>query len=205
MTIQKPGGINFFVVIIFAVFSLFINLCGAQIDSKQQVIYERVTSIVDVGNERELFVSAFMNAYRYEKDHFDSIGIFDMRHYFVDVFNEEFTHVEQELQMSSPIYFVRAIVNNEVVGFITFNEERSGQIYIRWLAVSPACGRHGIGKGLVDSIKKNVPDVRQLVLVTYKLDKPAMNFWKNKMSFVPSDYSRQEYDSAMFQGYTYNF
>jgi ribosomal protein S18 acetylase RimI-like enzyme len=196
--------------LIFKQILLFLSIISpVYVGCNQAVTYERVASITDLSQERDLFIAAFMSAYKDEHAHFESIGIFDMHCYFSDVFDEEFSHVKQQLQAEFPIYFIRARVDEHTVGFITFhstiNEDgQPHQIYIRWLAVSPAFGRLGIGKGLVACIKKMLPDVERLILVAYKLDKPAMNFWGNSMGFSLSDYSRPEYDSVMFQGYTYN-
>lgn len=187
---------------------LIIVRCGmadAQKENGCEISYEQIFVATDFSQEKKVFVDAFTTAYKDDYEHFQSIGIFDMHKYFGNIFDEEFLQVVQQLKTLPPIYLVEAKVNRQVAGLITFNEEEPHQVYIRWLAISPIHGRLGLGKALVNYIKKILPHTCRLMVVAYKIDRPAMNFWKNKMNFIPSDYSRKEYDSATFQGFTYNF
>lgn len=113
------------------------------------ITYERITARADFSQERKLFVDAFANTYKNDPEPFEKLGIYDISGYFAREFNKEFYKFAQAFYTSSPIYVIRARIGNTVVGFVFFNKEKTaGQVYIRWLAVSPAYGKHGIGREL---------------------------------------------------------
>lgn len=153
--------------------------------------------------ERELCKTVFKDAYKnFSLDADLQVTEYtNLDAWLEDSFNGSFK--TETIQLNNPqskSYFIHAIINNSVIGFACFEEDGNAKVYLRKLAVDPAYKRLGIGTELVKSIFNKLPNIKEIRLITRKINLVARDFFQ-ALGFVENDYIRAGYDSALFIGY----
>jgi len=98
------------------------------------------------------------------------------------------------------IYMVSASINGKVVGFAACNPtEVPGQVYMRQLAVSPEHWRTGIGKMLMYSVFRVLPNTKHLILAVRRLNACARDFYA-AMNFSECDYMYEKLVAEKYVG-----
>jgi len=183
-------------LIVFLLSSYFFILsCGVQ---KNEVpIALQWISDSNLGQEEEVFVSSFLEAYKNFSEEQLKINK-SKKEWLKNGFKAEQDEFEKE---NGKVFIVSAKKNSKVVGFASFNEtESKGEVYIRQLAVAPEYWKQGIGKKLVFSINKKISNIKKYVLVTRRCNFGAKNFYTN-LGFKEFEYQHEGLDPKQYVGY----
>jgi len=114
-----------------------------------------------------------------------------------EVFDDEVIDVND---VKKEIYTVSASINGKVVGFAACNPtEVPGQIYLRQLAVSPEYWRMGIGKKLLYSFFRVLPNTKHLILAVRRLNTCARDFY-SALNFSECDYMYEKLVAEKYVG-----
>lgn len=98
----------------------------------------------------------------------------------------DYWDVELQSLANKPIRWIVAKIDDEIVGYASFNTEESpDEIYLELLCVKPTYQGQGIGKSLLYSIFQIEDNVKKLSLVTRRVNTSAIGFYK-KLGFEES-------------------
>ncbi len=151
----------------------------------------------DLNECSKIFTDSFLHAY---KDFTSQLlGVQDKRLFL----EEDFLHASHDFQMGKQKIIV-AKIENKIIGLAGFKEaEKPGQIYITLLTVAPAHWKEGIGKQLVFSAFDIFENVKELVVITRKVNEGARNFYL-KLGFNASPYMHPGYSPEKYIGYEWS-
>ena len=114
---------------------------------------------------------------------------------------EEFSHGDLD-------YWVQATIDEKLVGWATFQREKSDQnaVYMNLLVVHPAYQKKGIGEQLVKSLMnlKMIPNLSEIHLLLRKKNRVGRIFYP-KLGFVSDPkYKRDNFvDVSLLEGWTW--
>lgn len=99
-------------------------------------------------------------------------------------------------------FVVGAFFENHLIGYVSFDKPtESGEVYIRHLAVSTDYWQSGIGRKLVFSSLKLIPDTTCLALVMRRKNETARVFYKHLGFEEREEYLPTSWDPKYFIGY----
>jgi len=125
----------------------------------------------------------------------------DLKEWLSQHFSDEF--IDGLKNPESPFRLLAAKVDRIPAGYAIFDVSRYPDlVYISELSVDPAFQRRGIGKQLVFSILKPLPQTVRLVLITRKANFQACAFYPS-IGFKYSDYIHEGYDPELYIGFEY--
>ncbi|BDC34195.1 hypothetical protein Noda2021_01530 [Candidatus Dependentiae bacterium Noda2021] len=176
------------------IYLLVCHLLLAACSGQGAVTIHRV-SAGTLEHEEALFVRAFCHGYA--DIPVSILKIDDVPARARSVFNVEHNDLNDS---QKNIFFLTAYVDDSLAGLITFQEYGADTIcYIRALAVDPVHMRQGIGKLLVFSVAKYLPNVKEIVLATRACNTGARMFY-DRLGFHEYDEVPFNWDPALFIG-----
>ena len=157
-------------VILFFIILLASSTVGAErlfLDKKGNEFCFDWVAAGDLHEEEQLFIQVFKELYKDVPEvYFGSEGLVAMLQ---RIFDEE----------KAKHNFISVKKDDDVVGFVSFREtERDHEIYLKLIAVDPAYRQCGIGKELILSILRELPNTEKFVLDTRKTNKVVISFCK---------------------------
>ncbi len=76
-------------------------------------------------------------------------------------------------------FLVTAKKSSEIVGFVIFEERKPREVYVTPLVIHPSMQKTGLGKELIFSILKRMPDLKKMSLITMRSNANAIGFYKH--------------------------
>lgn len=153
----------------------------------------------DLKSTRDMYVKSFYHNYRNIpiadlNPQFKTIA--DVENWFGSSFDEE-----QNLLNKNKIILVQAILNNEVIGMVSFEKLpfENNAVSLRNIAISADHQRTGLGKYLVFSIINIASEITTIFVIVNHLNQIAVKFYEN-IGFCESKHTREGYDSAKYIG-----
>lgn len=142
---------------------------------------------VDVSEDVDLALGAFAHAFSKVPDakliqHFGESK--DVKAYYRKLLADEDVGPFHE----GKLRWVRAYMQKKLVAFMSIEPNYHGphRVYVSTLAVDPAFQGMGVGRSLLDSIKKKwFPDTQEIVLIVRKINDRAIGFY-TKFGFAPA-------------------
>lgn len=124
---------------------------------------------------RDILVSSFMTTYEDVplidlSPDFKSTG--DVRRFYYSYFSSEYHHF-----IEGKLIWLQAFINDELVGFATYEFESPTIAYMNLIAVAPEHQMKGIGKHLVFSILSYYPAVEEITLLIRKVNTQGLLFY----------------------------
>jgi len=157
---------------------------------------------IDLDKSRDILVRSFMDAYEdiplVELDsHFKSTG--DVRRFYENYFKEELEHFKD-----GRLFWVQAFLNNNLVGWATFELEpqEPNAAYMNILVVAPEHQKKGIGRSLTFSIcsEELFPHIQAINLLIRKVNVEGYKFYY-RLGFFEFDYHRDNFvDTSLLTG-----
>lgn len=91
-------------------------------------------------------------------------------------------------QIATSAYYFVAQVDDQVVGCITADKLKNGEVEIWWIHVARSHRGHGIGRRLMEHVIALLPeDMPAVYVTTFKNYTPTLAFYK-RLGFVPHSY-----------------
>jgi ribosomal protein S18 acetylase RimI-like enzyme len=103
-------------------------------------------------------------------------------------------------QKDPKVHFMVAKNDGRVVGYLSFDDQGNGNVYIREMAVEPRMWRKGIGSGLVSFIRALMPFTQKIMVVTRKINVAACLFYQ-KLGFKPVNGVHDGFDANYYIAY----
>lgn len=183
------------------------SLFGDQIfeDKNHNIIRIAVVksvSDIDLEKSRDILVRSFMDAYEDVplsdlSPDFKSTG--DVRRFYENYFKTELEHFKE-----GHLIWVQAFLNNEVVGWATFELEplEANAAYMNLLVVAPEHQKKGCGRLLTFSICSDdlFPNIQAINLLIRKVNVEGYKFYRS-LGFFEYDYHRDNFvDTSLLTG-----
>lgn len=126
---------------------------------------------------RNILVSSFMTAYEdvplsVLNPDFKSTG--DVRRFYQQYYKEEYEHFEH-----GGLTWILAFIDNELVGWATFEFENDSTAYMNLLTIDPTHMKKGVGKQLTFSILSYFPEIKEITLLIRKVNVEGMKFYQS--------------------------
>ena len=130
---------------------------------------------------KSLFVTAYTQAYSgYSPKEIAIHSEEKISDYFATEFDQEWKKIKSQ-QQDKRIHYLVVRYCDHPIGFISCElNPKSGRIYLRWVTVSPACQRQGIGEKMLNAVLKHFPDNLGLELYTRVANKGSQTFYKTQ-------------------------
>jgi ribosomal protein S18 acetylase RimI-like enzyme len=108
---------------------------------------------------------------------------------------------ELKLAKENPknIHWLIAYKDGKPIGLGIYEMFAYPDLYIREMAVMPEYQRMGIGKVLAFAPLKDLPDLRKILIVTRRINKPAISFYE-AIGFAHSDFCHATYNPERYLG-----
>lgn len=156
---------------------------------------------IDTSNLKEIFIKSFYNTYRYLpildlNPKFQTIA--DVENWFASSFDEEISLFKE----NKSILIIGAI-DETTVGLVFFEKLSFNSVSLRNLAIAADYQKLGIGKHLVFSILKSMPELEKIYVVVNRLNQVAIKFYRN-VGFHDSNHTREGYDSNKYISLEWN-
>lgn len=125
--------------------------------------------------------------------------------YYEDCFHVEFT----DFSKGDLHYWVKATINETLVGWVTFQHEKLEQnsVYMNLLAVHPDYQHRGIGEQLVMSLKNlgGIEVLHAVHLLLHKKNQGGRKFYSKLGFYSDSEYQREDnfVDNDLLEGMTW--
>jgi ribosomal protein S18 acetylase RimI-like enzyme len=151
----------------------------------------------DLRQEEEVFINAFMEAYKDFSN--EQLGIVDKYTFLKNAFQDVVEDHEK-----GDGYLLSAKLDGKVIGFAGFKEtEQENEVYISQLAVDPRYWQLGVGKELVFSIFTIKKDTARLVVIPRRINEVARQFYAH-LGFTVSEYMHPGYNPQKYVGYEWS-
>lgn len=146
-----------------------------------------------------IFVNAYVGAYKYCD--VNALGLEDalirdakdkskdpLQLYFEHEFDNEFSRINNQLSHQFKINYMILKFHGQPIAFIASQlNYKSGRVYIRWNTVSPGFQQLGLGRLMLDEVKKYYKNDK-IELYTRILNQGARNFYKRYGMFETSNF-----------------
>jgi ribosomal protein S18 acetylase RimI-like enzyme len=158
----------------------------------QEVICVQRTAADDLSAEEAVFVQAFANAYKDVP--LSVLKVADLQAFLREAFDDE----RQALRgQTEEVYFFSALIDNQVVGMITFSPYGEDVLYGRQLAVAPAFQDRGIARCLAACCLCMFPQTKKIVLAIRRINQHARALYEQagctETADVPYGYNPERY------------
>lgn len=198
---------SFLLLAFFSFFFISTHLFGDQIledrnHNEIRIVVVKSVQDIDLDKSKDILVRSFMDAYEDVpltelNSQFKSIG--DVRRFYESYFKEELAHFKE-----GHLFWVQAFLNNELVGWATFELEplEANAAYMNLLIVAPEYQRMGLGRHLTFSICSDelFPNIQAINLLIRKVNVEGYNFY-HRLGFFEFDYHRDNFvDTSLLTG-----
>jgi len=175
---------------------IFLPLHISGIDNKpitiQWITPSELTKLKKTNEFNNVYWSAFKAVY---KDYITEEFLNNLN----EILNAE---LESFKENKEKMFLCIAQRDKVIVGFVLFEKIDKTTVSLELIAVDPTCWRQGVGKRLVFSILDKDSNVKNIKLVSYKINKNSPKFYKG-LGFKETDYMHSGYNPEEFQGYEY--
>lgn len=167
----------------------------------------------DFSKDKQVCINAFSEAYK--SIPLEALQVNNLTTFLENAFESEMKTLSQH---KDTFYYVHVKDNDNVVGFITFEQDthydektkstiKKPSGYISLLAVDPSYAKKGIGKTMVfDTLRKLVPNLQEIVLQTRSVNTIGRKFYE-KLGFkeVSTKHQHEGINLDLYVTYKYTF
>jgi ribosomal protein S18 acetylase RimI-like enzyme len=174
----------------------FLAILGINVQAMDQFLihYLNPADRADLMQEEEVFINAYTQMY--QDIPLEDLGIDNLHDYLVEAFAQEQADLQDPL-----IYAIKVTVNNQVIGFASFESANFHDVYIRHLVVDPAWWDQNVEIIVIRTLwHQFIPFARKLVVALRKVNTIGIDLYES-LGFSVSQQLPAGLDPAVYVAY----